>query len=198
MKEVLRIEAFEKFSPKSEREILEVKQSLQERGWFCSQFLLAQADHSTGLANEARQKLIDKQVSIVSEVIQAADYREYNSVALGFHSKRLRDMLGPILNDDADRKQAGRDLGHVASTAWKLSENMWTSHLTFQVYFPETAAKFSAATMIAKDSKLEPMQLQIKQARLKLVISPVVTLRDDRGTTIKVKSLHHATVLTMG
>ena len=63
----------------------------------------------------------------------------------------------------------------------------------------ETASKFNAATMISKDQpNVDAMQLQIHQTRLKLVITPVVTMRDDRGTTIKAKNLHHSTVLTMG
>jgi hypothetical protein len=68
---------------------------------------------------------------------------------------------------------------------------MFTSHLTIHVYFPETATKFNAARMIGKDQPIaDPVHLQTKQTRPNLVITPVITLRDDRGTTIKAKSLH--------
>jgi hypothetical protein len=108
-------------------------------------------------------------------------------------------MLGPLLNPGCVRAEAGRDLGALVIKAWELSVKMYTSHLTFQVYFPVTAAKFMAATMITKDRPgVDAMHLQIKQTRLKLVITPVITLRDDRGTTIKAKNLHLSTVLTMG
>jgi hypothetical protein len=108
-------------------------------------------------------------------------------------------MLGPMLNDGAPRSQAGKDLGAIAVTAWELSVKMWTAHITFQVYFPETAGKFSQASMIAKDQpSVDSIQLQVQQTRLKLVITPVITLRDDRGTTIIVKNLHPSHVLTMG
>jgi hypothetical protein len=108
-------------------------------------------------------------------------------------------MLGPLLNQGSVRAEAGRDLGAITIKAWELSVKMFTSHLTFQVYFPETATKFNAATMIAKDQpRVDPMHLQVKQTRLKLVITPVITLRDDRGTTIKAKNLHFSSVLTMG
>jgi hypothetical protein len=151
------------------------------------------------LANEARQKLIDQQARAVQTIIASSNYQDFRSTQLSHHSKRLRDMLGPLLNQGCPRAEAGRDLGAIAIKSWELSVRMFTSHLTFQVYFPETAAKFNAATMIAKDQpKVDPMQLQIKQTRLKLVITPVITLRDDRGTTIKAKNLHFSTVLTMG
>lgn len=107
-------------------------------------------------------------------------------------------MVGGLLNDGADRSRAGSDLGAIGLVAWKLSNDIHTSHLTFQIFFPETAAKFNASTMVCKEpTRFKPMELQIKQMRLKLVITPVVTLRDDRTTTIKAKSLHHATVLLM-
>lgn len=103
-----------------------------------------------------------------------------------------------MLNDSISREGPGKDLGAICFAAWDLSASMHTSHLTFQVFFPETASKFSAASMMAKDQpNMRPMDLQVRQTRLKLVITPVVTMRDDRGTTIKAKNLHHSTVLTM-
>lgn len=143
--------------------------------------------------------MIDQQSKAVQSVVSSADYSKFRAKKLGEHTKRLRDMLGPLLNQNAVRSEAGGDLGAIAVTTWELSVKMNTSHLTFQIYFPETAAKFSAATMIAKDnSGVDPMSLQIKQNRLKLVITPVITMRDDRGTTIKAKSLHYSNVLLMG
>lgn len=103
-----------------------------------------------------------------------------------------------MLNDDATRAIAGRDLGAITLKAWELAIQLNCTPVTVQVYFPETAAKFSAATMIAKDrSGFNPMDLQLKQTRLKLVITPVVTLRDDRHDKIKARNLHYSTVLTM-
>lgn len=107
-------------------------------------------------------------------------------------------MIGPLLNSDAARADAGQELGGIVITAWDLAIKMTTSHLTFQVYFPETCSKFTAATMHAKDSRIDAMQLQIQQARLKLVITPVITMRDDRGTTIMAKSILPSDVLLMG
>jgi hypothetical protein len=104
-----------------------------------------------------------------------------------------------MLNDGVDRTTAGKDLGIIAVNAWDLSAKMNSSHLTFQITFPETASKFTASSMAAKDQPSEKsMELQIRQTRLKLVITPVITMRDDRGTTILAKNLHHSTVLTMG
>lgn len=102
------------------------------------------------------------------------------------------------MNDSTLRSVAGGDLGALILKAWDLSIKINTAPLTFQILFPETAGKFNASTMIAKDKPwADQMQLQIKQTRLKLVITPVVTMRDDRTRTIRAKNLHHSSVLTM-
>jgi hypothetical protein len=149
------------------------------------------------LANDARQTLVDRISEAVKSVVASPTFANFRQEQLTFHTKGLRDILGPLLNADCARSQAGRELGTIVITAWELSVKMYTCRLTFQIYFPETTAKFNAATMHAVDSDADPVKLQISQARLKLVVTPVITLRDDRGTTIKAKNLHQANVLLL-
>lgn len=141
--------------------------------------------------------MIDQQARAVQSVISAATYGEFRCRELNRHTKSLRDMLGPLLNEYSPRAVAGQELGAIVIIAWDLTVKMNTSHLTFQVYFPETCSKFTAATMNAKDSTANAMQLQIRQTRLKLVVTPVITMRDDRGTTIMAKSIMQSDVLLM-
>ena len=139
------------------------------------------------------------QTRAVKTVVSSALYQRFRAAQLSFHTKRLRDMLGPMLYDGAERSEAGKDLGAIAITAWELSVKMWTANISFQIYFPETIAKFSHSNMIAKDQpNVDGMQLQIEQTRLKLVITPVITVRDDRRPAILVKNLHQSHVITMG
>ena len=128
----------------------------------------------------------------------AKNYPKFRADQLSAHTKALRDMLGPLLDDGVVRASAGVALGAITVLAWELSCKMHSAGLTFQIYFPETNGKFSAATMKPKDmTNNDPVQLQIEQIRLKLVITPVITMRDDRGTTILAKAIHSATVLLM-
>jgi hypothetical protein len=104
-------------------------------------------------------------------------------------------MLGPLLNVGASRSDAGKGLGAIAVAAWDLSVKMHTSCRSFQVYFPETSSRFTPAIMVAKEARVD--LLHMRQARLMLVITPVITMRDDRGTTIVTKNLHMSNVLIM-
>lgn len=151
------------------------------------------------MANELRQKYIEKRAATVRSIIDHPDYQVWRAKKLHEHTKEMRNMLGPMLNAGSDRAVAGRDLGVLAIRGWDQSAKNNAAPYTFQTYFPETNSKFSAGSMIARDRPgVDPNHLQIKQVRVKLVITPVITLRDDGGTTIKARSLHFATVLLMG
>jgi hypothetical protein len=103
-----------------------------------------------------------------------------------------------LVDRDAALDQCGKDLGAIVMNAWRLSVKMNTSRLSFQLHYPDTAGKFVAATMKAvNDPHNDPMNLQVKQARMKLVITPGITRRDDTGTTIIANHLHSASVLIM-
>jgi len=151
-----------------------------------------------GLANESRQVLIDQQCNAIQSIVDSDDYHNYRRNQLNHHTRSLRDMLGPLLNEGCERAIAGREIGEVTVKAWELSVKMYTSCLTFQIFFPETCAKFTSAIMNSRDHPNEnPNVLQTKQIRVKLVMTPIITLRDDRSTTIRVKNLLHSDVLLM-
>lgn len=182
IRDIMTLEEFETFSPEIEATLTQCKKALLARG----------------LANEVRQSIIDRQSKAIEEITKHESFAEFRSSRLNHHTKQLRDMLGPLLNNHISRSDAGKQLGRLAAKAFDICTSLHTSFLTFQVYFPETSTKFNAATMVAKDQAgMDPMQLQLAQIRLKLVITPVVTMRDDRGTTIRAKNLHKAHVLTM-
>ncbi|KAH7419182.1 hypothetical protein BKA64DRAFT_8932 [Cadophora sp. MPI-SDFR-AT-0126] len=183
VEEMLSLKSYKNFSPQVGAELSAVKTELQKRG----------------LSNDTRQALIDRRAKAIQHAVCSPNWGEYCQEQINGHCQKLRNILGPMLNDGANRSKAGNDINAITRKAWNVSQEMNTAQVTFQVYFPETASKFTASTMIAKDKMdKNPMGLQINHTRLKLVITPVITMRDDRGTTIKAKNLHYATVLTMG
>ena len=205
VEEMLSVESYKNFSPQVGTELSAVKTQLQQRGkhYLCLVLAitieLCLTFHIIGLSNDSRQALIDRRARAIQYAVSSPNWGVYRLDGIKRHGQQLRDILGPMLNDGANRSQAGGDLGTIAHEAWDVSQALNTAQVTFQVYFPETASKFTASTMIAKDKMdRNPMSLQIAHTRLKLVITPVITMRDDRGTTIKAKNLHYATVLTMG
>ena len=192
---------FRGFSTDVDRVLADVERELGVRGK--DQVLVKPVSHIdtdeyVGLANERRQVLIDQKASAIQSLVSSAKYSDFRNMKFNQHTKALRNMLGPLLNVNASRAVAGKELADLVIKTWDIAVKMATSHVTFQIFFPETANKFCASTMDVKDNKTDPMKLQLHQARLKLVITPVVTLRDDRGTTIIAKSILNSNVLVMG
>lgn len=182
IKELMTIDEFEPFSPDTEAPLVQCKKALLARG----------------LANEVRQTIVDRQTDAIKAIINHEGFEGFRNARILHHIKQLRDMLGPLLNIHIPRSEAGKSLGNLVAKAFDTSISLHTSSLTFQIYFPELSVKFNPATMVARDMDTTNVaQMQLSQLRLKLVITPVVTLRDDHGTTIRVKNLHKAQVLTM-
>ncbi|KAI9646904.1 hypothetical protein NHQ30_004904 [Ciborinia camelliae] len=148
---------------------------------------------------EKRQELVAEQSALIKSVINSPDYVSFRNDALVHHTKCLRDMLGPLMNKGCSRTKAGGDLGVMIISSMELGAKMWTAKLSFQIVFPDLlGVKYTAGTMIAKDHpKDNPYQLQTKQKRLKLVMTPSITMRDDNSITIIAKNLHKANVLLM-
>lgn len=103
------------------------------------------------------------------------------------------------MNKGCSRTKAGSDLGVMIISSMEIGAKMWTAKLSFQIVFPELlGAKYTAGTMIAKDHPHDnPYQLQTRQKRIKLVMTPSITMRDDNSITIIAKNLHKANVLLM-
>ncbi|KAB8299845.1 hypothetical protein EYC80_000091 [Monilinia laxa] len=148
---------------------------------------------------EKRQELVAEQSALIKSVIKSRDYGAFRNDALIHHTKSLRDMLGPLMNKGCSRTKAGSDLGLMIISSMEIGAKMWTAKLSFQIVFPELlGAKYTAGTMIAKDHPHDnPYQLQTRQKRIKLVMTPSITMRDDNSITIIAKNLHKANVLLM-
>lgn len=114
------------------------------------------------------------------------------------HTRRLQDMLRSLLREDCEINFADRDLHEIVITALDLCARVHSSALTFQIIFPDIRSKFNTRTMIVCDKDLVKSQAShLTSNRLKLIVTPIVTMRDDRGRTIKAKSIQLAKVLTM-
>lgn len=133
----------------------------------------------------------------MQSVISDPTYPLFRSAQIEKYSKTIKGIAGPFLNYDASQTIAGQELAHTIMKAWDLSAKMHAAQVSFQNIYPETGGRFTAATMVAKDCPKDGMQLQREQARIKLVICPAITMRDDRGTSITAKAVIHSDVLVM-
>lgn len=109
----------------------------------------------------------------------------------------LLNFLEPLLNKLTSNSDAYRSLEEVASSAWKLSSDILTSRLTFDFRFPEIGSRFSSQSMLAIWPTSDPLELQARHWRIALVVTPVITCRNDMGTNISAHSVALADVICM-
>jgi hypothetical protein len=153
------------------------------------------------LSNSARQVQIDRRLNAIKTILDSSDYDDFRTKRIQNHVKGIREILLNLISSElpvSDRKNAGRDLGVIVTKAWELSHKTYASDKTVVISFPSVNGRFNASTMAAIDrEKEDPFTLQSQQTRLKLVVTPIVTIRDDHGLGIQVKNLLEARVLTV-
>jgi hypothetical protein len=137
------------------------------------------------------------QTQCVQSVVENKTYLSFRSQALSGHAKALRGKVGPLLDEGVIRADAGKALGFIVVGAWDLSAKLYTSNYTFIFNFPVCGSRFLHPTMECDDPNVEEtdLQLHIRQAKIKLAIRPIITMRNDRNMTISAKKVHNSHVL---
>ena len=144
-----------------------------------------------------RQSINDQINTVLSRMLAHPDFGAYRAQRISFHQQRLKTIVGPLMDSDASRTDASFDLHAVASTALQVSALMFQSRLNFEFTWSHTCSKFSVEFHIPKEPPLDPLMLQQKQYRLKLVVTPAIVFRDDRGVSATIKRVLRSEVFVM-
>lgn len=124
-------------------------------------------------------------------------FGEYRQRRITFHQQRLKTIVGPLVDLSCSRSDAAFDLHNVASAALQVSAMMFQSRLHFEFQWSDTCTKFNFEIHNPVDISLDPMMLQQKQYRIKLVVTPTIFFRDDRGLGTNPKRVSRAEVFVM-
>ncbi|KFY42643.1 hypothetical protein V494_02316, partial [Pseudogymnoascus sp. VKM F-4513 (FW-928)] len=148
-----------------------------------------------GVTLDQRGELLAERSLCVSAIMGTQDYRSFRKYMISQHTKKLRDILPLVLNPTTNRSDAGRDLAVVVAKAFDLSAQLFTCGWTFIISMPEAGAKFAKPSMRARNSEVEPLDLQMRGTRIRFAVTPFVTLRDDSGLAIVTRNIDRSSVL---
>ncbi|OBT91349.1 hypothetical protein VE01_10650 [Pseudogymnoascus verrucosus] len=148
-----------------------------------------------GVTLDQRGELLAERSLCVSAIMGTQDYRGFRKYMIAQHTKKLRDILPLVLNPGINRSDAGRDLAVVVAKAFDLSAQLFTCGWTFIISMPEAGAKFAKPSMRARNSDVEPLELQMRGTRIRFAVTPFVTLRDDSGLAIVTRNIDRSSVL---
>ncbi|KAB5585465.1 hypothetical protein GE09DRAFT_1048585 [Coniochaeta sp. 2T2.1] len=179
---ILSVEGWMGFSEETDRELKELQNRLLRTEVFKSYI---------------RQSINDQINTVLSRMLAHPEFSEYRARRISFHQQRLKTIVGPLMDSVASRNDASFDLHAVASTALQVSALMFQSRLNFEFTWSHTCSKFSVEFHVPKEPPLDPLMLQQKQYRLKLVVTPAIVFRDDRGASATVKRVLRSEVFVM-
>jgi hypothetical protein len=130
---------------------------------------------------------------------QQDETRSFRTNLVAKHSGMLMDILKPMRSCVVDDEKAHKALNIVVNAAWTITSKIWTSGMTLHFFFPETGSKYSFGTMRPMNFlTVHPEQMQYSQFRVMLIITPTLSLRDDRDLdSLRTHELMKADVLVM-
>jgi hypothetical protein len=136
---------------------------------------------------------------VIGRILADPDFHVYRVQRINHHQERLKIIVGPLMDASASRADASYDLHMIATNAMQTSAQIHQSRLAFDFGWGQLCTKFSVDFHNVREAPLDPLMVQAKQWRLKLVITPAILFRDDRDPAVtgNPKRVLRAEVLVM-
>ncbi|KAL7624265.1 hypothetical protein AAE478_005825 [Parahypoxylon ruwenzoriense] len=149
----------------------------------------------------ARQRVVAEHARIIFHALKDKNMARFRYETIERHTQMMAMILQPLRSKMVTDEEAIKSLRIVTSVTWEITTKIWTSGMTMHYTFPDCAAKYSFGTMDAINGRQmasSPEELQFSQTRISFVISPILSLRDERDEgQIKCHALRKAEVLVM-
>ncbi|KAI1427476.1 hypothetical protein F5Y12DRAFT_792140 [Xylaria sp. FL1777] len=154
-------------------------------------------DRPTNTRN--RQRVIEDHAKLIKAIAMSSDVSEFRRRTVDRHASIMSALLDPCRAQGTSAEVAQRALRVMVAACWDISIKVWSSGKTLHYVFPECANKFSPGTMEALNGHhmaAGPDALVASQCRVSLVVTPTMTLRDDRDAgRMQCFAIHKAQVL---
>lgn len=149
------------------------------------------------LSGSARNEYNGAVSEIVHSIVNSERYEHYRETRIEYFATELQRMLSPLMSRYSNFGEASNDLQSLVGKAWSLSAKTLASLMTFEYRFPEAGSRFSIQSMLAVAPNIDGYILQTEHWRVQLVVTPVITVRNDNGSTLSVHVTNLAEVLLM-
>ncbi|KAI0455077.1 hypothetical protein F5B21DRAFT_524036 [Xylaria acuta] len=151
--------------------------------------------------NRNRQRVIEDHAKLIKAIAMSREVSEFRKRTVDRHANIMSALLDPCRAQGTSVDVAHKSLRIMVAACWDISIKVWSSGKTLHYVFPECANKFSPGTMEALNGHhmaSSPEDLVTSQCRVSLVITPTMTLRDDRDAArMQCYAIHKAQVLVM-
>ncbi|KAI2622842.1 hypothetical protein GGS21DRAFT_344649 [Xylaria nigripes] len=151
--------------------------------------------------NRSRQRIIEDHATLIKVIASSQDAADFRRRTVERHTNILSALLDPCRAQATSAEAAQKSLRVMVAACFDISIKIWSSGKTLHYIFPECASKFLPGTMEALNGHhmaATPEELVNSQCRVSLVVTPTMTLRDDRNSSrMQCHAIHKAQVLVM-
>lgn len=144
--------------------------------------------------------MIDRRADLVTEMSTGPNSAAFKNHKVNQHHQHIKTMVAPFLPRDKKStfaQEAFYDLFAIAGQAWDMSAKLFRSRLTFQHVWNDAYTRFSTEVHKPLGLNMDPIVLQIEHWRVKLCVTPAITMRNDQGMTISTRNVLKSGVLVM-
>ncbi|KAI2473504.1 hypothetical protein F4781DRAFT_442117 [Annulohypoxylon bovei var. microspora] len=131
-----------------------------------------------------RQLVLKDHARIINHALKNPKMAQFKTETITRHTQILTGILHPLRAASVAEKDAYASLRTLVTLGWDISAKVWTSSITLSYSFPPCGTKFAEGTMAAVNIDAfgteSPAELQFLQARVSFVVSPSLSVRDDR------------------
>lgn len=150
---------------------------------------------------EPRQRIIDQHARIIAHLIQSPGFDAFQSNVINGHSVNLAQILKPMRSCKLPEDDVLKAVRCMVDVAFTISCKVWSSSVTLNFSFPECGVRYAFGTMHAFNANHmgipDERILQFNHYRVSFIMSPTLSVRDDRGITSKTSGIRKADVLVM-
>ncbi|KAI1084020.1 hypothetical protein F5B20DRAFT_576961 [Whalleya microplaca] len=148
-----------------------------------------------------RQRVIDEHARLIYHALKYPGMSEFRATTIDYHAKMLSEILRPLRSRSVTDEEVLKSLRIMVSVTWDISSKIWITGMTVHYTFPECGYKFASDTMDAINGsrfEQEGNLLHQDQLRISFVMSPVLTLRDERADgRVRAHNLRKAEIIAM-
>lgn len=148
---------------------------------------------------DQRKQVLEELAQIAGNLQLSPTHEESFARKVQVTSGELLEAVGHFQAPNARVAEARVGLEQVVREALHLGWAMYTSPAEWVVDFARQGSRFNSHAMINRDHHIvgNPRDLERRNFRVKLAITPTVVRRDVSGAALLVAALHHGHVLLM-
>ena len=142
--------------------------------------------------------MLERRAKLVLTMLDSPRWDQFRHTKVNEHFQSLKNAVWALVPNDTKtemREDAHFDLFSMIELSWELATKMFLSRADFTFSWPQVGEKYSVESHFPADMQREPSANEVRYWRVRLAVTPGVTMRTPEGMSIKPLRILRANVL---